>query len=133
MIVRQLRARCLGVHLNIWAGPTFADLLWTVPPIYTYFSGRGVWYIPHTYLKTYTYKGIESLPWTQTLKPDGINLWYFKLNLFDPLYSKHWILKLKELKIKVCDKNWIPFMALLFSWYFLAINLKELTISNNLL
>ena len=35
--------RPTGVHLNIRAGPTFAVLLWTVPPIYNYKSGRGVW------------------------------------------------------------------------------------------
>ena len=38
-------SRTTGVHLNIWAGPNFAFLVWTVPPIYKYWSGRPVWYI----------------------------------------------------------------------------------------
>ena len=29
-----------GVHLNIRAGPTFAGLVWAVPPHYNYLSGR---------------------------------------------------------------------------------------------
>ena len=40
IILATLRPTC--VHLNIRAGPTFAVLLCTVPPIYNYLSGRGV-------------------------------------------------------------------------------------------
>ena len=32
----QYNARTTCVHLNIRAGPTFAVLVWTVPPIYNY-------------------------------------------------------------------------------------------------
>ena len=40
IILATSRPTC--VQLNIRAGPTFAVLLWTVPPIYNYLSGRGV-------------------------------------------------------------------------------------------
>ena len=38
-----LRSRPTSVHLNIRAEPTFAVLVWTVPPIYNCYSGRTVW------------------------------------------------------------------------------------------
>ena len=37
-----ISTRPTGVHLNIRAGSTIAVLVWTVPPIYNYWSGIGV-------------------------------------------------------------------------------------------
>jgi len=40
LLIIPCSARTTVVHLNIWAGPTYVVLVWTVPPLYIYKSGR---------------------------------------------------------------------------------------------
>ena len=87
--------------MYIWifrAGPTFAVLLWTVPPIYNYKSGRGVWGWTIKELITIGLNPNAFATWCR--QPSCFKLWILLLYEFEVWYMKglhhHHVAKIKQ-------------------------------------